>query len=68
MPANVARANGAKSKVCSAAGHVFARQNGLMALSCERDSGPRSGKRAVSGWGRPEEGDVGRSDVGKDDE
>ena len=32
MPANVARANGAKSKVRSAVEHVFARQKGPMAL------------------------------------
>ena len=32
MPRNVARANGAKSKVRSAVEHVFARQKGLMAL------------------------------------
>jgi hypothetical protein len=32
MPANVARANGAKSKVCAGVEHVFARQKGPMAL------------------------------------
>ena len=32
MPANVARANGAKSKVRSAVEHVFARQKGPMGL------------------------------------
>ena len=32
MPANIARANGAKSKVRSAVEHVFARQKGPMAL------------------------------------
>ena len=32
MPANVARANGAKSKIRSAVEHVFARQKGPMAL------------------------------------
>ncbi len=32
LPANVARANGAKSKVRSAVGHVFARQKGSMGL------------------------------------
>ena len=32
MPANVARANGIKSKVRAAVEHVFARQKGPMAL------------------------------------
>ena len=32
MPANVARANGAKSKVRAAVEHVFARQKGPMGL------------------------------------
>jgi len=32
MPVNVARPNGAKSKVRTAAEHVFARQKGPMAL------------------------------------
>ena len=32
MPANIARANGAKSKVRSAVEHVFAHQKGLMGL------------------------------------
>ncbi len=32
MPVNVARANGAKSKVRSAVEHVFERQKGPMAL------------------------------------
>jgi len=32
MPASVARANGAKSKVRSAVDHVFARQKGPMGL------------------------------------